>query len=402
MFRDFIKERTAVIFLVMAFVSGICGSFFYPLSSLFIIEGLGASPAMLSAYMVLTICTSVVVSQFMAAQSDKGWNRKTILVVSLLCYLVTVLAFSVIDNYYLAVGFSIVFGSVSGAIFGQLFALGREYADEHIEDSTSFLSTMRAGIAIAWVVGPPIAFSLKGTFGFSASFLVAAGATIFTIVLTLIYIPSSVIKKEQSEPTEQSKFTFNKSIILFSIASVLMFTANNLYITSMPLYFTQELLVDASWVGFMFGLAAFCEIPIMMKAGRLATQFGTMKLLAFSLVCGCLFFIGMLNVTQMWALLALQVINGIFIGLTATLGMVAMQDMMKEHLGTASTLFSNLLQVSMLAASLSVGIVGELYNYYVAFYICLVSAALALLLMFYFVVQENTQIKSQLMQQVSH
>ncbi|ODS11547.1 sugar efflux transporter [Vibrio scophthalmi] len=393
------KEKTALIFLIMTFVSGLCGSFFYPLSSLFIIEALGASPAMLSAYMILSICSAVVVSQFMAVKSDKGWNRKTVLLVALSCYLITVLAFSVIRNYYLAVGIAVIFGSLSGSIFGQLFALGREYADEHIEDSTTFLAVMRAGIAIAWVVGPPIAFILKASFGFSASFAAAAVATLLSIILAFMYLPSSVMKAKKV--VEESKGPFSRTVILFSIALVFMFSANNLYVTTMPLYLTQELKVNASWVGYMFGFAALCEIPIMLKVGRMAAKFGTMKLLALSLVSGCLFFVAMLNVTEFWQLLSIQLLNGVFIGVTATLGMVAIQDMMHDRLGTASTLFSNLMQVSMLFASLSVGFVGELYSYYWAFYICLTSALCSLLLLSYFVLNEARADKLKLAQQAS-
>lgn len=393
------KEKTALIFLIMTFVSGLCGSFFYPLSSLFIIEALGATPAMLSVYMILSICAAVVVSQFMAVKSDKGWNRKTVLLVALSCYLITVLAFSVIRDYYLAVAVAVVFGSLSGSIFGQLFALGREYADEHIEDSTTFLAIMRAGIAIAWVVGPPIAFILKASFGFSASFAAAAVATLLSILLAHLYLPNSVIKEKKGR--EESKGPFSPTIILFSVALVFMFSANNLYVTSMPLYLTQELKVNASWVGYMFGFAALCEIPIMLKVGRMAARFGTMKLLALSLVSGCVFFVAMLHVRDFWQLLSIQLLNGVFIGVTATLGMVAIQDMMRDRLGTASTLFSNLMQVSMLFASLSVGFVGELYSYYWAFYICLASALCSLLLLSYFVFNEVKADKMKLSQQVA-
>lgn len=381
------KDKTAVLFILTAFISGLCGSFFYPLSSLFIIEALGASPARLSLYLVLAICSSVIVSQFIAAQSDKGWGRKRILIVSLTSYFITVLSFTVIRNYYLALGVAVIFGSISGAIFGQLFALGREYADRHLPDSPAFISTMRAAIAIAWVFGPPIAFMLKSAFGFSASFLVSAIAISFTIFTTIHFLPAGLtqLNPEPDPAHRDTKPRLGTPIILFCITVVLMFAANNLYINTLPLYLSKELMVGANWIGLFFGMAALCEIPIMMNASRLANRWGTMRVLTVGLICGCLFYIGMLNVTQVWALLAIQIFNGVFIGLSATLGMVAMQDMMKDRLGTASTLFTNLLQISMLIASLSIGIVAELYNYYSAFYVCLTGAVCSLILLTYFV-----------------
>ncbi|WP_281629839.1 sugar efflux transporter [Vibrio sp. St2] len=376
------KDRTAILFIITAFISGLCGAFFYPLSSLFIVEALGASPMMLSAYMVTAVVSSVIVSQVIARYSDQGWQRKRILIVSLSCYLVTVVSFIFIREFWLAIVVVTLFGSVSGASFGQLFALGREYGDSRFEDSTSFLSIMRAGIAIAWVFGPPLAFILKAQFGFNASFAASAFIVCTAIVVIACYLPDSVVKpdiEEKDKVTAPSSINF--LIVLYAFVVVFAFAANNLYIVSMPLYLSQELKVEANWLGVLFGVAALCEIPVMFYAGKLAARFGTVRVMSVGLVSGCLFFVTMLIATDKAMLIAAQIFNGIFIGSCATLGMVALQDMMRDRLGTASTLFSNLLNVSMLAASLAVGIVGELFSYYSAFYVCLFAIVLAYLLL---------------------
>ncbi|KFI12768.1 MFS transporter [Vibrio coralliilyticus] len=384
------KDRTAILFIITAFISGLCGAFFYPLSSLFIVEALGASPMMLSAYMVTAVVSSVIVSQVIARYSDQGWQRKRILIVSLSCYLVTVVSFIFIREFWLAIVVVTLFGSVSGASFGQLFALGREYGDSRFEDSTSFLSIMRAGIAIAWVFGPPVAFILKAQFGFNASFAASAFIVCTAIVVIACYLPDSVVKpdiEEKDKVTAPSSINF--LIVLYAFVVVFAFAANNLYIVSMPLYLSQELKVEANWLGVLFGVAALCEIPVMFYAGKLAARFGTVRVMSVGLVSGCLFFMTMLMATDKAMLIAAQIFNGIFIGSCATLGMVALQDMMRDRLGTASTLFSNLLNVSMLAASLAVGIVGELLSYYSAFYVCLFAIVLAYLLLSLFAYKLN-------------
>lgn len=384
------KDRTAILFIVTAFISGLCGAFFYPLSSLFIVEALGASPMMLSAYMVTAVVSSVIVSQVIARYSDQGWQRKRILIVSLSCYLVTVVSFIFIREFWLAIVVVTLFGSISGASFGQLFALGREYGDSRFEDSTSFLSIMRAGIAIAWVFGPPVAFILKAQFGFNASFAASAFIVCTAIVVIACYLPDSVVKpdiEEKDKVTAPSSINF--LIVLYAFVVVFAFAANNLYIVSMPLYLSQELKVEANWLGVLFGVAALCEIPVMFYAGKLAAKFGTVRVMSVGLVSGCLFFVTMLIATDKAMLIAAQIFNGIFIGSCATLGMVALQNMMRDRLGTASTLFSNLLNVSMLAASLAVGVVGELFSYYSAFYVCLFAIVLAYLLLSLFAYKLN-------------
>jgi len=386
-----LKDRTAILFIATAFVTGLCGAFFYPLSSLFIVEELGASPMMLSLYMVMAVVSAVVVSQLLARQSDRNWKRKTILLVALTCYFITVSSFIVVRDYWIAITIATLFGSVSGAAFGQLFALGREYGDRYVEDSTTFLSTMRAGIAIAWVFGPPLAFMLKASFGYNASFGVSATIVGLSIIVIAKYLPDGVTKASEAEQEAEIEVKGshpNGLIMLYCLVVVFAFAANNLYITSMPLYLSQELQVNPNWLGLLFGAGALCEIPIMLSAGKLAEKIGTIKLLMLGIISGIIFYLVMLTSTSFASMLVAQLLNGFFIGVCATLGMVVLQDMMKHRLGTASTLFSNMLNVSMLVASLSVGVVAQMFDYYSTLYVSLAGSVAALVLLGVFSVFE--------------
>ncbi|HAS8523915.1 TPA: MFS transporter [Vibrio vulnificus] len=380
-----LQDRTAILFVITATIIGLCGAFFYPLTSLFLVEQLNVSPMMLSLYMVVAVISSVSVSQVIAGKSDRGWQRKTILLISVSCQLVTVLSFIFIREYWIAIAVVALLGSVSGAAFGQLFALGREYGDKYVTDSASFVSTMRAGIAIAWVFGPPLAFLLKAAYGFEASFTVAAIVIALSILVIFRGIPNVEcnlrVEKEPSRANGGWVSSVNSLVFIYCLIIVLAFGANNLYIVSMPLYLSQELKVDANWLGVLFGVAALCEIPVMLWAGKLARRWSALSIMKVGIASGVLFYSAMLVATNYTHLIIAQILNGIFIGTCATLGMVVMQDMMKDKLGTASTLFSNMLQLSMLVSSLSVGIVGELFNYYSSFYVSLLGVSLALILL---------------------
>ena len=385
------QNKKTFLFIFTAFITGLCGAFFYPLSSLFIVEELGASPMMLSLYMTLAVSSSVAVSHFIAKRSDSHWNRKIILIVSLASYLILVASFTVVRDYWLAITMAVIFGSVSGASFGQLFALGREYGDRHVANSTSFLAKMRAGLAIAWVFGPPAAFMLKAQFGFSATFAVSAITVSIAILIVAKFIPDNVVTKEERTAAIVENKPLGHMVVFYCFIIVCAFSANNLYITSMPLYLSQELQVDVSWLGLMFGMAAACEIPVMLGAGKMAEKLGTTRVMALGVISGAMFFLVMLSTTSFTGILIAQVLNGFFIGVCATLGMVALQDMMKDRLGTASTLFSNMLNISVLVSSVMVGVVGELYNYYSALYLCFVGAVIAAVLLIVFEMLEKKQ-----------
>lgn len=380
-----LQDRTAILFVITATIIGLCGAFFYPLTSLFLVEQLNATPMMLSLYMVVAVISSVSVSQVIAGKSDRGWQRKTILLISVSCQLVTVFSFIFIREYWIAIVVVSLLGSISGAAFGQLFALGREYGDKYVTDSASFVSTMRAGIAIAWVFGPPLAFLLKAAYGFEASFTVAATIIAMSILVIFLGIPNVErnlrVEKEPSRANGGWVSSVNPLVSIYCLIIVLAFAANNLYIVSMPLYLSQELKVDANWLGVLFGVAALCEIPVMLWAGKLAKRWSALTIMKVGIASGVLFYSVMLLATNYTHLIVAQILNGIFIGTCATLGMVVMQDMMKDKLGTASTLFSNMLQLSMLVSSLSVGVVGELFNYYSSFYVSLFGVSLALILL---------------------
>ncbi|ENO3965539.1 sugar efflux transporter [Vibrio vulnificus] len=380
-----LQDCTAILFVITATIIGLCGAFFYPLTSLFLVEQLNATPMMLSLYMVVAVISSVSVSQVIAGKSDRGWQRKTILLISVSCQLVTVFSFIFIREYWIAIVVVALLGSISGAAFGQLFALGREYGDKYVTDSASFVSTMRAGIAIAWVFGPPLAFLLKAAYGFEASFTVAATIIAMSILVIFLGIPNVErnlrVEKEPSRANGGWVSSVNPLVSIYCLIIVLAFAANNLYIVSMPLYLSQELKVDANWLGVLFGVAALCEIPVMLWAGKLAKRWSALTIMKVGIASGVLFYSVMLLATNYTHLIVAQILNGIFIGTCATLGMVVMQDMMKDKLGTASTLFSNMLQLSMLVSSLSVGVVGELFNYYSSFYVSLFGVSLALILL---------------------
>ncbi|HFQ5279901.1 TPA: sugar efflux transporter [Vibrio vulnificus] len=380
-----LQDRTAILFVITATIIGLCGAFFYPLTSLFLVEQLNASPMMLSLYMVVAVISSVSVSQVIAGKSDRGWQRKTILLISVSCQLVTVFSFIFIREYWIAIVVVALLGSISGAAFGQLFALGREYGDKYVTDSASFVSTMRAGIAIAWVFGPPLAFLLKAAYGFEASFTVAATIIAMSILVIFLGIPNVErnlrVEKEPSRANGGWVSSVNPLVSIYCLIIVLAFAANNLYIVSMPLYLSQELKVDANWLGVLFGVAALCEIPVMLWVGKLAKRWSALTIMKVGIASGVLFYSVMLLATNYTHLIVAQILNGIFIGTCATLGMVVMQDMMKDKLGTASTLFSNMLQLSMLVSSLSVGVVGELFNYYSSFYVSLFGVSFALILL---------------------
>ncbi len=106
------------------------------------------------------------------------------------------------------------------------------------------------------------------------------------------------------------------ALLLFSICT-LMWGTNSLYIINMPLFIINELHLPEKLAGLMMGTAAGLEIPTMLIAGYYARRFGKRFLMRLSAVAGVLFYVGMLTVHTPALLLAMQVLNAIYIGILA-------------------------------------------------------------------------------------
>ncbi|RXJ71670.1 MFS transporter [Veronia nyctiphanis] len=357
-----------------------------PLLSLYLSEALNAEPLMVSLFLGLSLTSGVLVSQHLAKLSDKGVSRKKLIATGLFCSMIASSVFAITREYYVAIAVSVLVLSFSAVTLPQVFALIREYADQQKDtDTTLMMTSTRACIALAWVCGPPLAFICHDAYGFNVTFFISAFISLMTIVLALTMLPDMRVKQDAAATTENSQTEVPltpwykiPAVLFFSVAVLLMFFANNLYLISMPLYMTQEMGESSSWVGKLFGLAAFMEIPIMIGGGYLVKYFGARRMVAFGVMSGMLFFLSMSQTTEIWQMLVLQVLNGIYIGTTATLGMVLLQDMMPKQRGVATTLFSNGIQLGNLTASLALGVIGEFVNYHFAFYLCAGAAMLSL------------------------
>ncbi len=252
-----------------------------------------------------------------------------------------------------------------------MFALAREHADRTGREAVMFSSILRAQVSLAWVIGPPLAYALAMGFGFTAMYLSAAAAFIVCGIMVWLFLPS--MRKENPVATgrlEAPRTHRRDALLLFSICT-LMWGTNSLYIINMPLFIINELHLPEKLAGLMMGTAAGLEIPTMLIAGYYARRFGKRFLMRLSAVAGVLFYVGMLTVHTPALLLAMQVLNAIYIGILAGIGMLYFQDLMPGQAGAATTLYTNTTRVGWIIAGSLAGVVAEIWSYHAVFWIAL-------------------------------
>lgn len=364
-------DLTSSAFLIVAFLTGIAGALQTPTLSLFLTNEVHVRPAMVGFFFTGSAVIGILVSQFLAGRSDRKGDRKSLIVFCCLLGVFACLLFAWNRNYFILLFVGVFLSSFGSTANPQMFALAREHADRTGREAVMFSSILRAQVSLAWVIGPPLAYALAMGWGFTVMYLCAAVAFVVCGAMVWFFLPS--MRKEPRLATgtlEAPRRNRRDALLLFSVCT-LMWGTNSLYIINMPLFIIDELHLPEKLAGIMMGAAAGLEIPTMLIAGYYAKRFGKRFLMRIAAVSGLLFYIGMLTVDTPALLLALQLLNAVYIGILAGIGMLYFQDLMPGQAGAATTLYTNTTRVGWIIAGSLAGVVAEIWNYHTVFWIAL-------------------------------
>lgn len=346
-------------FMVVAFFSGIAGALQIPTLSLFLTTEVRVTSLWVGFFYAVNAGVGIIVSFLLAKKSDRQRDRRHLI---LICYLLAAgncLLFAFNRNYLTLITAGVLLTAVANTAIPQLFALAREYGERSSQNVAMFSAIMRAQLSLAWVFGPPLAFMLVVNYGFTAMFIFAAGIFLLVTLLAWWILPEVARRPVGNEIGIPQKTVFDKDVSRLFFASVLMWTCSAMYLIDIPLYITAELGLPQSLTGWMMGVAAAIEIPIMILVGRYVNRVGKRLMMAGAMVAGILFYAGMLWFTSAAGLLVWQMFNAIFIGIIATVGMLYFQDLMPERAGMATTLFTNSISTGVILAGILQGILTE-------------------------------------------
>lgn len=364
-------DLTSSAFLIVAFLTGIAGALQTPTLSLFLTNEVHVRPAMVGFFFTGSAVIGILVSQFLAGRSDRKGDRRSLIVFCCLLGVFACLLFAWNRNYFILLFVGVFLSSFGSTANPQMFALAREHADRTGREAVMFSSILRAQVSLAWVIGPPLAYALAMGWGFTVMYLCAAVAFVVCGAMVWFFLPS--MRKEPRLATgtlEAPRRNRRDALLLFSVCT-LMWGTNSLYIINMPLFIIDELHLPEKLAGIMMGAAAGLEIPTMLIAGYYAKRFGKRFLMRIAAVSGLLFYIGMLTVDTPALLLVLQLLNAVYIGILAGIGMLYFQDLMPGQAGAATTLYTNTTRVGWIIAGSLAGVVAEIWNYHTVFWIAL-------------------------------
>ena len=386
MTSSFIRKSGVVFgaFLVTTFIIGVAGALQSPTLSRFLSFEVGADPRLVGAFYSVNALASIIGSYLLAKYSDNRGDRRKIVIFCCLMGLANSLIFAYSRNYYVLITLGVFFAALASAAMPQVFAMAREYAEKSGRNAVAFNSLIRAQLSLAWVIGPPLSFALAINYGFTAMYLCAMSMFIISMIVVTIFLPPvekraiSSFTATELATANQSIFT-NRNVMCLLISTIFMWTANMMYIIDMPIYVEAVLHLSNSLPGSLMGLAAGIEIPIMIIAGYLVPVLGKRNLFFIAIICGILFYVGMILFKDATMLYILQIFNGLFIGIVANIGIIYFQDLLPTRMGIASTLFNNGIICSVILAGIIHGFVSQAYGHEVVYWIGLVMVTISLL-----------------------
>ncbi|NUF08764.1 sugar efflux transporter [Snodgrassella sp. ESL0324] len=379
-----IKQKAYIIlgsFLVAAFIIGIAGALQAPTLSRYLAEDVKVNPYQVGLFYSINAVAGIVVSFLLAQYSDNKGVRRNIILFCCLMGIGNCITFAFSRQYFILVTVGIFFSAFTSAAMPQIFASAREYTDKTGRNVVVFNGILRAQLSLAWVIGPPLSFALAVNYGFTIMYLSAAA--MFFVAMLIVFLcfpvikrPASVTKKQESK----EKIFNNPNVILLFIASISMGTANMMYLIDMPLYIDDILPGSPSLPGHLMGIAAAIEIPAMLIASMLVPRFGNKNLICFAVICGIIFYIGMVSTQNEWMLIGLQFFNGLFIGIIASIGLIYFQDLLPKRTGVASTLFNNCISSSIILAGMLQGVISANFGHQSIYTISLAMVILSFIL----------------------
>jgi SET family sugar efflux transporter-like MFS transporter len=367
-------DSVSLAFLVTAFLTGTAGALQVPILSLFLSNEIGVRPFLVGLFYTVNALAGIVISQLLAHRSDQAGDRRHLIVICCLAGCAGCVLFAFDRSFIVLITLGVLLGSFGGTGNPQVFALAREFADKSEREAPMFNSVMRAQVSLAWVIGPPLAFALVSSLGFTATYLAAGIAFLACAALVCKALPAM---PRAHSGTAAGSAWLDPSLRLPFLASTLMWTCNGMYLIMMPLYVTRSLHLSAHLPGILMGTAAGLEIPIMLIAGACTHRFGKLAMMRFATGAGVVFYLGTVLFDTEWILIALQLANAVFIGIIAATGMLYFQDLIPDRVGTATTLFSTSTRTGSIIAGAIAGGIAELWGYHAVFHAMLISSVLA-------------------------
>ncbi|GAA0234171.1 sugar efflux transporter [Cryptosporangium japonicum] len=365
---------------------GLSMAMMFPFRALFLTDAVHAGPLLVTVFLIVAPVSGVVAASLIGRLSDTGPYRSRLIVAAALAGVVGSGLSAFVRNYWVLLFVTATAIAVSTAALPQLFAYARVVVGGG-DRGTFSVSVLRTLMSASWVAGPLVAAILIEVGGYTLIFGVAAAIFAAVALLTRFGLPEPDPADARPaagapvENTEKRGADVSEGVLRLNVvALVLIQTAATLSVQILPLFVNADLNGDVRDTGFILGLCAFLEIPLILAFGALAGRVGVRRLFLVGPLVSALY-LGTAALSAGTGQVAVaQLLNASGIALIQGIGITYFQDLLPSRPGRASTLFSNAFPIGSTLAAPLLGIAQQVgYRFGFAAAAVLSLAGLALL-----------------------
>ena len=247
-----------------------------------------------------------------------NFDRKKILVISILVCGLSTAALDITDNLWILLGFRFIYGAAFAFSSTTLFSCGTDFIPEN--KTSEGVGYFGLGIALSCAVGPPIGLALNNLVGPKILFLLMAGLSVLTIVVIMF---SPIPKIVSDTPKEEKKLSINsfveKKVIVLALL-VIPFAFSNGFINSFISLTAEER--NISGISLYFTVFAIAMMVLKPLSGKLQDKFGLSAVLIPAFICT----IGATGIISFAGTLALMIVAAILMAFGQGAGYPSLQS----------------------------------------------------------------------------
>ncbi|MFM1655286.1 MFS transporter [Brevibacillus sp. B_LB10_24] len=305
------------LFIVMSAMSMVM-----PFLPLFIQEELGVEdPHQVTAWAGIVFganfLTAGLISPLWGNLADK-YGRKIMILRSGYCMSVIIALTGLVGNVWHLLGLRLLNGTVGGIIPAGTALVASATPKEKVGWAQGVLQSCTVA---GTIMGPLFGGLLADIIGYRLIFVITGVLVLLSTILVTVTVKENFTPppaREQTSVREDARLIFSTRPLpaLFLVTVMIQFALLSVN-PVLPMY-VKSLLGSPDRVAFYAGLVTaamgVANVIASPQLGKLGDRFGSQKVLLFCLIASALIFIPQAMVTQVWQLVVLRFLLGMFIG----------------------------------------------------------------------------------------
>ncbi|WP_208979466.1 MFS transporter [Pseudovibrio axinellae] len=353
-------DKHPIYFFAIMFFGAFSIAFVIPLLSTYIIEEMQQPAWNLALVFGGFSLVSLFTNRIFGGLIDNGRPVKSLLLINICAFTAHALIQMAVPSLFTLIVFGIPLLGIGTGALSTMYSTGRLFAEQTGRNPSTFNLHMRLCLSLGWVFGPPAAFLLYSSFSFFEIHSSAFVSALIWLTLCLLFIPAALkthIKRQLAKAGESDAVP--AMLLIACIPVFALSAANSIFMSAGPVFLLSELALPPSTPGWAFGVKCLSEVLIIYFAAKPTARLGERNMMVLSSLGALLFFATITSATSVGQVLLLCIIEGMYYGICASIGITFIQNYALHKPGVATSYFINAVFTGGLAGNILTGVIAS-------------------------------------------